>query len=84
MKDIIIPVSPRELDCISDKLSVRSQSNDRQPAHSILYTLYLGADGPVGRIISLWSSKHSKCVAVSLVCNVAVCLRLLKVDARTY
>ena len=26
--------------CIPDKLSVRSQLNDRQPAHNMLYTLY--------------------------------------------
>ena len=34
------PVSPRELDCIPDKLSVSSQSDDRQPAYNMLYTLY--------------------------------------------
>ena len=37
-----------EPDCISDKRSVRSQSHD----------------SPVGRIISLWSSKCSRCAAV--------------------
>ena len=64
MKAIIIQVSLIEPDCISDKRSVRSQSDDRQPAHRILYTLYEGADSPVGRIISLWSNKHSRCAAV--------------------
>ena len=38
---IITPVSVRELDCIPDKPSVRSQSADRQPAHNMLYTLYI-------------------------------------------
>ena len=31
MKAIIIPVSLRELDCIPDKLSVSSQSDDKNP-----------------------------------------------------
>ena len=42
-----------EIICIPDKLSVRSQSDDGQPAHNMLYTLYLGADSPVSKIISL-------------------------------
>ena len=37
-KAIIIAVSLRELDCFPDKLSVSSQSDDRQPAHYMVHT----------------------------------------------
>ena len=39
VKAIIITVSLRELDCIPDKLLVKSQSDDRETAHNMLYTL---------------------------------------------
>ena len=40
MKAIIITVFLKELDCIPNKLLVSSQSDDRQPAHYMLNTLY--------------------------------------------
>ena len=51
----MITVFLRELDGIPDKLSVSSQSGDRQHTRYMFYTLYKGADSPISRIISLWA-----------------------------